>query len=340
MRDGIRDFLLVMSVLCGGLAISAEDIRADDPPPASAGTIAPATEPAAPAPATDQAAPSPPGETPAATPAQPAPPGEVAPAAVVEPGKPPEAAHGDAKKPAESTEKPEQAGGAQAGDAGHDPPLDKPTGIEPDATDGKQTKEEHGKEGHAGEEHAGENHAGDHDPHDLSHVNATASLEDPSQIRSDLAIWTMVVFLCLLALLAKFAWGPIMEGLERRESSIAAAIDEAEQAAAKGAEQLKLYEAKLAAAADETREILAQARKDAEATGERMIAEAKEAAIRERDKAIADISAAKNSALQEITERSVDLAVTMAGRMIQRQLTPDDRAGLIRDALDQLTNQN
>jgi hypothetical protein len=30
----------------------------------------------------------------------------------------------------------------------------------------------------------------------------------------------------------------------------------------------------------------------------------------------------------------------MAGRMIQRQLTPDDRAGLIREALDQIPNQN
>ena len=131
-----------------------------------------------------------------------------------------------------------------------------------------------------------------------------------------------------------------MEGLERREASIAAAIDEAEQAAAKGAEQLKLYEAKLAAAAEETREMLAQARKDAEATGERIISEAQQTAAREREKAIADITSAKNTALAEITERSVDLAVSMAGRMIQRQLTPDDRAGLIREALDQLPNRN
>src|SRR5213593_1500709 len=46
----------------------------------------------------------------------------------------------------------------------------------------------------------------------------------------DLAIWTVVVFLLLLWVLSKFAWKPMLEGLQRREESIRAALDEAQRA--------------------------------------------------------------------------------------------------------------
>ena len=300
MRQGIRDFLLVISVLVGGLATSLTSVAADDQQPA-------------------------PTTTTTAEPLEAAQPEKTGDAADSKAEDAAEPAAGIDADPASDSE-PAVPSGQDASGAGGG------TDHSDDETHGANDVEAAHDTGDHADEH--------HDPYDLGHQNATDMIADPSQLRSDLTIWTLVVFLCLLAILFKFAWGPIMAGLERRETSIAAAIDDAEQAAAKGAEQLKLYEAKLAAAADETREILAQARKDAEATGERIVAEAQAAAARERDKAVADISAAKNSALQEITERSVDLAVSMAGRMIQRQLTPDDRAGLIREALEQLPNQN
>jgi F-type H+-transporting ATPase subunit b len=297
MRHGIRDFLLMMSVLVGGLATGLTSAVADDqqPPP----SVPTATS-------SDAEQPSAPFENPIAA----------------EEASLSSPAESDGEGEAKKTDEEGSQDAVEDDKAGDEATGDEATGDETPGDDA-----DHGDAAH-------------HDPTNLAHQNATENLTDPSELKSDLAIWTLVVFLCLLALLCKFAWGPIMEGLDRRETSIATAIDDAEQAAVKGAEQLKLYEAKLAAAADETREILAQARKDAEATGERIVAKAQEAAGRERDKAVADISAAKNSALEEITERSVDLAVSMAGRMIQRQLTPDDRAGLIREALDQLPNQN
>ncbi len=295
MRQGIRDFLLMMTVLAGGLSTNLAFVVADDQQPAP---TAPTT------------------------------------------------AASDAEKPASSAEQesePAKTADNVTGDTPQDPPEEPEGGGDHAATSDEEGSDDAGADdataGHETPDQEGDDGA-HHDLTDLGHQNATPAIADPSEIKSDLAIWTVVVFLCLLTLLGKFAWGPIMDGLDRREASIATAIDEAKQAAAKGAEQLKEYEAKLAAVGDETREILAQARKDAEAAGERIVAEAQEAAGRERDKAIADISAAKNSALQDITERSVDLAVSMAGRMIQRQMTPGDRAGLIREALDQLPNQN
>jgi F-type H+-transporting ATPase subunit b len=192
---------------------------------------------------------------------------------------------------------------------------------------------------HGGSDH--DAHDGGHgDPHDLSHANATAAMNSPQEFRSDLAIWTFVVFLCLLLILGKFAWGPIMEGLEKREQSIAAMIDEAKRGQEKAAEQLKQYEAKLAAAGEEARELVAQARKDAESAKDRILAEAQQAADRQRQRAIEEIQVAKNVALQEITKTSVDLAVNLAGRIVRRQLNAADHKQLIGEAMDQLPSRN
>src|SRR5438067_9652961 len=43
----------------------------------------------------------------------------------------------------------------------------------------------------------------------------------------DLAIWTVVVFLILLFVLSKFAWKPMLQGLQKREQDIHSAIEEA-----------------------------------------------------------------------------------------------------------------
>ena len=215
--------------------------------------------------------------------------------------------------------------------------------------DPKQAVDAHAKAGEAAGSHqepdshaasAGGHEDAHHDSTDLSHMNAGPQMNDPSQFRSDLAIWTFVVFFCLLLILGKFAWGPVMDGLDQREQSIATMIEEAKQGQEKAAEQLKQYEAKLAAAGEEARELVARARKDAETAKDRILAEAQQAADRQRLRAIEDIQVAKNVALQEITEKSVDLAVNLAGRIVRQQLKAEDHSQLIREAMDQLPSRN
>jgi F-type H+-transporting ATPase subunit b len=204
-------------------------------------------------------------------------------------------------------------------------------------------QESHGPPAAAADHGAGQEaaHADpDHDPTDLGHANAGPQLEDPSELKSDLALWTFVVFLLLLGVLAKFAWGPIVAGLERREQAIASQIDEARRSAEQAALRLQQYEAQLASAGEQARQMLATARQDAESAGQRIIADAQEAADRQRQRAVDDITAAKNVALQEMTERSVDLAQVMAGRLLRRELRPQDRAQLVQEALEQLPSRN
>ena len=163
---------------------------------------------------------------------------------------------------------------------------------------------------------------------------------NPLTVSLDLAFFNGIVFIVLFVVLLKFAWGPIMEGLERRELSIANQIEEARVNAEKSAQQLAQYESQLAAAAEEAREIVATARKDADSARERILAEAQEAAQRERDRASAEIDTAKSAALQEIAQRSVEVALSLAGNLVRRQLNKDEHEQLIRDALDRFPSNN
>ena len=163
---------------------------------------------------------------------------------------------------------------------------------------------------------------------------------NPLSIDPDLAIFTAIVFLLLMIFLGKFAWGPIMAGLNKRETSIADQIDEAKQNADKANATLQQYEAKLAAAAGEVKAMMADARKEAEAVKDKIVADAKEAAGRERDRALSDIQVAKDAAVRELAQKSVDSAVALAGRMLKHEVDSNVHAQLIQDALDQFPNQN
>lgn len=193
----------------------------------------------------------------------------------------------------------------------------------------------------AGDEHSkGGDHEHAHDPTNLSEGNASSQLGAAQELRFDLAIATFVVFILLLVILTKFAWGPISRALDQREETISRQIEEARLAAEKAAHQLKEYEAKLAAATDEARQIVAQSRKDAETAKEKIMAEARELASKERERAVAEITSAKNQALSEIAQKSVDTAVTLAGKIIRREVKPQDHEALIGDALGQFSKLN
>ena len=181
---------------------------------------------------------------------------------------------------------------------------------------------------------------GAHDPTNLAEGNPSPALPSPADMRFDLAIYTFVVFLILLAILYKFAWGPIARGLDQREETIARQIEEARLASEKAAHQLQEYEARLAAATEEARQIVGQSRKDAEVAKDKIMAEARELAQKERERAVADITSAKNQALAEIAQKSVSTAVTLAGNIIRREVKPQDHEQLIGEALGQFTKLN
>jgi F-type H+-transporting ATPase subunit b len=228
-----------------------------------------------------------------------------------------------------------------------DPPASRDAGVpkavaaEPphdDADDAEHGAGEHG----AGADHGEAGHAGGHahDPHDLSHANQGAELASPMELRFELTIATMIVFLLLLLILGKFAWGPIAKALDDREMNIANMISTAEKNAKESEFRLRELEARLAAQAEEARVVLGAARREGELVKERMLTEAQEAARQEKERALDEIRTAKNLALREIAQKSVNTAVDLASNIIRREVRPEDHSALISDSLSKFQSNN
>lgn len=189
--------------------------------------------------------------------------------------------------------------------------------------------------------HTGEAaHASEHVDNDPTHANVSSATYEVIDWRTDLAFFSAIVFGVLVFVLSATAWKPIMQGLEKRERGIADNISRAEKAANEATAKLAEYEAKLAAAAEESQRIVAEARKDAEAAGQKLIAAAQEEAARSRDRAVADIESAKRLALSELAAQSTDVAMSLAQRVVGREVRADDHQSLIQDMLAKLPSQN
>ena len=92
------------------------------------------------------------------------------------------------------------------------------------------------------------------------------------------AIWNLVIFLCVLAILSKFVWPSVLGGLQAREEKIREDLQAAEKANSDAKALLADYQAKLDEAASQVQTMLADARRDADAAGQKIVAEAKEEA--------------------------------------------------------------
>ena len=89
-----------------------------------------------------------------------------------------------------------------------------------------------------------------------------------------LFIWTILTFLVLLALLAKFAWGPLLKALDRRQEAIRKSLDEADRAKQEFA-RLQDESAKIIEQARiEAGSILSRTRADAERLREELMTKA------------------------------------------------------------------
>jgi F-type H+-transporting ATPase subunit b len=166
-----------------------------------------------------------------------------------------------------------------------------------------------------------------------AHAGGEQAEADPLSFDPDLAVWTIFVFVVLLLVLWRFAWGPISKGLELREQTIAEHIAAVERAHEDAKRLLAEHERKLAGAADEVRALMEEARRNAEHAKQEILTEAKASADAERKRALHDIEAATDQALKSLAERSADLAVELAGKIVQSKLSASDHTRLIQEAV-------
>ena len=159
------------------------------------------------------------------------------------------------------------------------------------------------------------------------------------QLDPGLYIWTIVIFLTLLALLAKFAWRPLLQALDARQESIRRSLDDA----AKAKQELERLQTEsqriLAEARGEAESIVARTRDDANRLRDEMRQKAQQEAATIVKNAGKQIELETTRALQQIRHEAVDLSVAIASKLLQRNVSKQDNERLIEDTFKQLEAQ-
>ena len=155
----------------------------------------------------------------------------------------------------------------------------------------------------------------------------------PIGFQRDLALWSLIVFVLFLCVLKKFAWGPMIEGLDKRESGILKAISDAEEGRRKSQAMLAEYEQKLKAAEQTVAAMVAEAKRDAERTGQDLITNAKHEVDAIKARAKDDILQAKDTALAEVFMQMNSQVVQATEHVLGRALDNADQDRLVGEAL-------
>lgn len=157
-----------------------------------------------------------------------------------------------------------------------------------------------------------------------------------TDIDSTLFWATLVLFAIFALVLAKFAWGPLLQIIEEREKGVRDAVDGAQKANADAQALLEKHKELLREAGRERDEILKKALQEAEvlktdlqsrarAESDQMIQRAKEQVDRE-----------KAAAIQELRSQVADLAIAAASKIVTSSLTPEVQKKLVTDFIGDL----
>ncbi|MBI4580816.1 MAG: F0F1 ATP synthase subunit B [Planctomycetes bacterium] len=153
------------------------------------------------------------------------------------------------------------------------------------------------------------------------------------------ALWTLLIFVLVLVVLRRFAWGPILSGLQRRERFIRESLETAKRDREAAETRLREYEQKLIAAREEASHIVEEGRRDAEVTRRKIEQDARAAGEAMLERAKREIGVARDTALRDLYERSSELATSMAGSILKRQVSAEDHSRLVAEALAELQTE-
>jgi len=153
------------------------------------------------------------------------------------------------------------------------------------------------------------------------------------QLDPGLFIWTILTFLVLLTVLAKFAWKPLLNMLKEREEHIRSSLDDAEKAQNELAKLNAEGSDIVNKARAEAQSILAEAKASSIKLKEDTLNEAKNQSKSILAEAENRIKIEKDKAISEIKTEVVDLSLTIAEKLISKNISKDDNQAIIDESL-------
>ena len=150
------------------------------------------------------------------------------------------------------------------------------------------------------------------------------------------AVVTLIIFGSVVRILKKFAWGPTLDVLQKREAAIRDALETAKQEREEADKLLAKYQAQIDKAREEATAVVEKGKRDAEVVRRRI----QEDARKETDELLArarrEITLAKDTAVRELYDQTAALAVQVAGGIIKRTLSADDHKDLVAESLERM----
>jgi F-type H+-transporting ATPase subunit b len=151
-----------------------------------------------------------------------------------------------------------------------------------------------------------------------------------------LMIWTLVVFVIAVGLLARYVYPIIGQQLDNRAKAISDEIDQAAQTREEAQKLLDEYRERLKEARAQAEQIVERARKAAEVHEKEAVQEAQAKRDQLMEQTRRDIEAETARAIQEIRREVADLTIKATEKVTRKALTTDDQRRLVEDALSEL----
>ena len=160
------------------------------------------------------------------------------------------------------------------------------------------------------------------------------------QLDPGLYVWTILTFLLLFFLLAKFAWKPLLKALSEREEKIRSSLEKADEAQQKLERLSAEGEKIIGKARAEAQSIVSNGKVVAEKVRDEIEEKAKEKAKTIVAQAGKQITAEKEQAISDIRGEVASLSIQIAGKLIRKNLSKKDNMVLIKESLEKAEKVN
>ena len=154
------------------------------------------------------------------------------------------------------------------------------------------------------------------------------------EVHGGLLAWTVLTFVLLVVVLKKVAWEPILDALDARENEIKDALNAAEKAREEAERVSSDYEDSIRKAQAEAQQIIS----DAKTAGEKVKLDLETIANEKADeiieKAKAQIDTERVRVISEIKTVAIEISLSAAAKVIERNLDSDDNRKLVNEALE------
>jgi F-type H+-transporting ATPase subunit b len=150
------------------------------------------------------------------------------------------------------------------------------------------------------------------------------------------SIVQLLIFLLLFLFLKKYAFGPLMKTMNERQQYIENQITAAEQNRQEAEKLSKQHQEAIQAAKKEAAELIENARRTGEKQAADILAAAEAEAKRIKEEAVADINREKEQAIAELREQVAELSVSLAGKIIAKEIDAAKHKALFDEAVKEM----